>query len=334
MRWAQLTVSSEVGAIDAVGNCLNDIGCNGFVIEDELVPVRLSGYLPVDDRLETRIEQLGDQLVALGGHGVSGAGVDITIRYVDEEDWANAWKAFFKPMRAGKRLIVTPPWELPSITPSSPDSQPQRGDLTRALGNALGPEAVLSARSDLTSAQDNALGPETPQSQPDDVIIIIDPGMAFGTGSHPTTRLCLAAIEEFLIPGTRVADIGTGSGILAIAAAKLGAAYVRACDIDPLAVRIARENTRANGVTVDVSEALPSGAFDLIVANILADVIIGMANDLASRLAPKGVLIASGIIDTRAADVVEALDEIGLTCVELRYEGEWIALVCVFDERR
>jgi ribosomal protein L11 methyltransferase len=287
MRWAQLTVSSEIGAIDAVGNCLNDIGCNGFVIEDEIVPARLSGYIPVDDRIEMRIEQLGDQLIALDSHGVAGASADITIRYVDEEDWANAWKAFFKPMRIGKRLIVAPPWELP-LSPN-------------------------------------------PSSQPDDVTIIIDPGMAFGTGSHPTTRLCLAAIEEFLIPGMRVADIGAGSGILAIAAAKLGAARVHACDIDSLAVRIAGENALVNGVALEMSEALPSGRFDLIVANILADVIIGMADDLVARLAPDGVLIVSGIIETRGADVVAALATRGLTCAEVRYEGEWIALVCVFD---
>jgi ribosomal protein L11 methyltransferase len=278
MRWAQITVDADAAAIDAVGNCLNEIGCGGFVVEDQFAPPHISGYVPVDDRLEQRLEDLGEALAGLEGHGVSGAGTEITLRYVDEDDWANAWKAFYKPARVGNRLVVTPPWEAPPHLPG-------------------------------------------------DVTIIMDPGMAFGTGSHPTTRLCLAAIEDYVRPGMKVADIGTGSGILAIAAAKLGASHVNACDIDSLAVGIAAKNALANEVTIEVGEQLPSGGYDVVVANILADVIIGMADDLTARLLPSGTLIVSGIIDTREADVSAALQARGLTQKEVRREGEWVAIV-------
>lgn len=278
MRWAQITVEADIDAVDAVGNCLNEIGCGGFVVEDQALPPRISGYVPVDDRLEMRLENLGTSLMALEGHGVAGAGTEITLRYVDEDDWANAWKAFYKPIRVGTHLVVTPPWE-------------------------------------------------TPPNSPGDITIVMDPGMAFGTGSHPTTRLCLAAIEDCVKPGMCVADIGTGSGILAIAAAKLGAACVKACDIDTLAAGIASKNAAANHVEIHVGEQLPDGQFDVVVANILADVIIGMADDLAARLAPSGTLIVSGIIDIRETDVAAALETRGLTQKEVRREGEWVAII-------
>ncbi|MGO8670148.1 MAG: 50S ribosomal protein L11 methyltransferase [Capsulimonadaceae bacterium] len=278
MRWAQVTVEAGPAAVDAVCNCLVEIGCAGTLVEDQFDPFQISGYVPVDDRLELRIDRLGEMLPTLAGFGVDGAGTEITLRYVEEDDWANAWKAFFKPIRVGRRLVVTPPWE-------------------------------------------------TPPNLPDDITIIMDPGMAFGTGSHPTTRLCLAAIEDFLRPGNAVADIGSGSGILAIAAARLGAVRVAACDIDPLAVEIAGRNAKVNDVEIALSEGMPAGQFDLVVANILADVIIGMAGDLAARVAEAGTLIVSGIIDTREDDVRRALTAHGLEPAETRREGEWVAIV-------
>ena len=213
-----------------------------------------------------------------GSFGITGAGTELTLHYVEEADWATAWKAFYKPFRVGRRLLVTPPWEHPELAP-------------------------------------------------EDLPLVIDPGMAFGTGSHPTTQLCLTALEDYVRPGHSVADIGTGSGILAIAAAKLGAAPVAANDNDPLAVRIARENAAANGVSVEVTDDLPTGQHDVVVANILADVIIGMSEELHVLLAPGGTLIASGIIDTREADVRQALESIELTHSETRRQTEWVALV-------
>ena len=278
MRWAEIIIEAGPGATDAVGAALYAVGCGGFEVREAAQPPAAVGYLPVDDRLEDRLSSLKDALAGLEGHGVAGAGTDITLHYVEESDWATAWKAFYKPFRVGRRLLVTPPWEHPELAS-------------------------------------------------DDIPLVIDPGMAFGTGSHPTTQLCLAALEDFVQPGHSVADIGTGSGILAIAAAKLGASPVAANDNDPLAVRIARENAAANGVSVLVTDALPTGQHEVVVANILADVIIGMSEELYILLAPGGVLIASGIIDTREADVRQALEGIGLTHLETRRQTEWVALI-------
>jgi len=278
MRWAEIIIEAGPGATDAVGAALYAVGCGGFEVREAAQPPAAVGYLPVDDRLEDRLSSLKDALAGLEGHGVAGAGTDITLHYVEEADWATAWKAFYKPFRVGRCLLVTPPWEHPELAS-------------------------------------------------DDIPLVIDPGMAFGTGSHPTTQLCLAALEDFVQPGHSVADIGTGSGILAIAAAKLGASPVAANDNDPLAVRIARENAAANGVSVLVTDALPTGQHEVVVANILADVIIGMSEELYILLAPGGVLIASGIIDTREADVRQALEGIGLTHLETRRQTEWVALI-------
>ncbi len=279
MRWAEIAVEVSGDAQEAVGALLTEVaGCQGYSAALEMV----LGYLPVDDRLEGTLLALRNSLASLVDAGFPEVVPEITVRFVEEADWANAWKQYFKPQRIGRRLVVKPTWE----------------------------------------AWDAA---------PDDVVIEIDPGMAFGTGLHATTRLCLRALEDAVVPGVSVADVGTGSGILAAAAARLGAARVAAVDIDPLAVRIARENVALNHtesiVHVAESDVPPPGTFDIVVANILADVIIGMAPALRDALRPHGTLIASGIIDTRAEDVRQGLIEVGLTIQETPTEGEWAAII-------
>lgn len=172
------------------------------------------------------------------------------------------------------------------------------------------------------------------EPEPDDVVIELDPGMAFGTGLHPTTQLCLAALEDYLLPGQRVLDLGTGSGILALAAAKLGAAAVTALDIDPVAVDAARANIAANHLTGGIALAQgtlprpePGPTYGLIVANIIARVIRELAPHLAAALSPSGTLIASGILAERQAEVSSALNEVGLRVFECRQSGDWVALV-------
>lgn len=219
------------------------------------------------------------------------------VRPVQDEDWAHAWKKFYKPIRIGKRMVLKPTWE-------------------------------------------------SWQGDPADLVIHLDPGMAFGTGMHPTTRLCIAALEESVQPGDAVLDIGTGSGVLAICALRLGAARVLATDIDPLAVRVAGENALLNGydflpedpgARLELrKESVPpdgAGAFQVVVANILAEVLAKLfdgayANTpLAQPLAPGGTMILSGILADRATIVDDAAQRHGLTAVGRFEEGDWVALL-------
>lgn len=210
-----------------------------------------------------------------------------------EEDWAHAWKKFYKPMRIGRHVVLKPSWE--EFVP-----------------------------------------------EPDDLVVELDPGMAFGTGLHPTTRLCVAALEQTVRPGDRVLDIGTGSGVLSIVAAKLGAAQIVATDIDPIAVDVTRENVEINGLrlapqgTVDVRlESVPAGLaghFQIVVANILAEVIAGLFDTkydnvpLLEPLAADGTMILSGIIEERAFLVEDAAARHGLEIVRREHEGDWLVL--------
>ena len=171
------------------------------------------------------------------------------------------------------------------------------------------------------------------EPQADEVVLRLDPGAAFGTGTHPTTAMCLRALERLVKPGITVFDVGTGSGVLSIAAAKLGAAKVQAADYDATAVRVARENIEANGVAgvVSVGESDLFSAFDgkaeLVTANLIADLVIRLLPDLDAHLAAGGVLLASGIIDDRAQEVREAAETAGFSIAEDHAEKEWHAMV-------
>ncbi len=168
---------------------------------------------------------------------------------------------------------------------------------------------------------------------PGEIVLEMDPGLAFGTGLHPTTRLCVSAIEQVLEPGTSVLDLGTGTGILAMVAARLGAGRVLAVDHDENAVVAARRNIRANHLAREIevrhgSLKDISGRYDLVVANILAPVIIEMAhNGLATRVEPGGTLIVSGILEEQAQEVVDTLHAVGLEWVDTQGEEEWVAIL-------
>ena len=169
--------------------------------------------------------------------------------------------------------------------------------------------------------------------EPDDKVIEIDPGMAFGSGTHETTGLCLELLEETLTGGERVIDVGTGSGILAIGAALLGAKDVLAIDIDPVAVRVAQENIAHNGLEDRVRAvegnllASSDGVCELCVANIIADVICMFARPLNDHIVPGGLFICSGIIKEREQDVVDALNAASYEILEIRRRGEWVAML-------
>lgn len=182
---------------------------------------------------------------------------------------------------------------------------------------------------------------ETFAARPDDIIIELDPGMAFGTGLHPSTRLCIAALEELVRPGDAVLDLGTGSGVLALVAAKLGAGQLLATDIDTLAVQVARENAHLNHIPLGEQLQIEHGSiphdqpgrFQVIVANILAEVLVDLLNSkygdppLTEPLASGGYLILAGILNERAQLVIDAATQHGLHLVSQKEEGDWVALV-------
>ncbi len=207
---------------------------------------------------------------------------------VNEEDWADSWKQYYKPIKTGKRIVIVPVWEK----------------------------------------YDKA---------EEELVVLMDPGMAFGTGTHETTRLCASLLEKYQKPGDKMLDVGCGSGILAICAAKLGASECFACDIDPVSVRIANENAEINEtpqVKAEVSDLLRSvpkisGGYDICCANIVADVIIRMSPDISEYLADDAYLIVSGIITERAEEVVDALDKAGFKLHDELRENGWFAGVVV-----
>lgn len=170
--------------------------------------------------------------------------------------------------------------------------------------------------------------------QPDDVVLTLNPGMAFGTGTHDTTRLCMELLEKYITPQDTVLDVGCGSGILAITAALLGANKIIGCDIDEVAVKVAGENAALNGVQDRIAfhqgdlTSQVEGSFQIICANIVADVIIRLSEDAGCYLAKDGIFITSGIIDTREQDVLNALEQNGFQVIERRTSGGWVALAC------
>lgn len=175
--------------------------------------------------------------------------------------------------------------------------------------------------------------------RPEEAVIMLDPGMAFGTGHHPTTRMCLSELEMLVRPGHNVLDVGTGSGILAIAAAKVGAQHVLALDTDAVAVKAARANVRANHmqrrVRVERHSLIPGATsaivFDLVVANLYSKIIMDMAPDLMALLAPQGNLVVSGITAEKMPDVEACLQALGLELHHMSREGDWVALVGTKD---
>lgn len=221
-----------------------------------------------------------------------------TFQEIREQDWADAWKTHYHPFRVGKRVWIQPSWI----------------------------ELATAGHSPAANGADKAL--------PDDVVLTLDPGMAFGAGSHPTTRMCLMALEEWVEPGQRVLDVGTGSAILAVAAVKLGAGSVLGVDIDETAVRVAQKNAGLNqvnstvtirqGTLADVTET----GWDMVVVNILAPVIISLLKDdgLLDYVARDGRLILSGILAEQIGQVEEAVAEMNGRIIQRQTIGDWAAL--------
>ena len=316
MKWLALHIDTSPAGLEPVENLLSALGIDSLVIEDEgdfrrFLEQNQQYWDYVDEKLDhsmagkCRITFYAEEnpegfaqvaaariaLAELKRDHPDYAPLLMSVDGLEDADWENNWKAFYKPMEIGERLIVIPDWE----------------------------EADPGER----------------------VALRLNPGLAFGTGSHATTRLCLAALERRVRPGMRVLDLGCGSGILSIAALLLGAGSACACDVDEKAVDIAYENAALNGVGRDRYRVLSGdvldrggfleslgGGYDIVVANIVADVIIALAPLAAGLLGRGGVFLCSGIIDERSGEVRGALEAAGLRVLESGEDSGWSCFLC------
>lgn len=258
--------------------------CYGDLIDESILNAdksiaSVSVFLPCEKNYNEAVGFIRERAEA------EGLSVSVEVVGVNEEDWANSWKEYYKPLHIGSRLVIVPAWEQY-------------------------------------------------EKQENEVIVTMDPGMAFGTGTHETTRLVIGLLEKYTEVGCRMLDIGTGSGILAICASKLGASECYAYDIDDVAVRVARDNIESNAcqnIICEQSDLLKNVAkleegYDLITANIVADIIIRMTPDIGKLMHEKTVLLASGIILERSEDVIDCFEKNGFEIAERSMDNGWCAL--------
>ncbi len=312
MKWKKFTLTTTTQAVDLVSSMLNDIGIEGIEVEDnvplteretkgmfidilpELPPdegvARVSFYLDDDEHVADMLEKVESGLDELSLFTDLGERT-IAVSETEDTDWINNWKQYFKPFTVD-HILIKPTWE------------------------------------------------EIPQEHKDKLLVQIDPGTAFGTGMHETTQLCIRQLEKHVTPGCRVLDVGTGSGILGITALKLGAGMVKGTDLDENAIAAVEENLAANQIPGEQFQVIQGNiiddrsvkdwagyeAYDIAVANILADVIICLVDEIPVHLKKGGYFITSGIIDQKEEAVraaFEACEELAVT--EVTRQGEWVS---------
>ncbi|MDP4145666.1 MAG: 50S ribosomal protein L11 methyltransferase [Bacillota bacterium] len=305
-EWLEVNIITSSEAVEAVTGILYNTPVKGVAIDDPqdiefkkknttdwdyfdetLLIVKegaiVKGYYKEEDNFNEYIDYIKESVANLGQFGIDKGQGLVTVSKVNETDWENNWKKYYKPTRVGSRIVIKPIWE-----------EYNKKDY--------------------------------------ELLVELDPGMAFGTGTHETTRMCLQALERYVEEDSTVFDIGTGSGILAIAAAKLNAKKAVGVDLDTVAVTSAKQNVEYNhldnieikhGNLMDVVE----GKADIVVANIIADVIMLLAPDVKNFLNEDGYFISSGIIKDRQNDVINALKENRFDIIEVNNQGEWVCII-------
>ncbi len=308
LKWSELCIHTTNEAIEPISNILHEAGASGVVIEDpkdlakewdtmlgevyELNPddypeegVYVKAYLPLNSFLGETVDAIKQSINNLLLFDIDLGRNKITVSEVNEEDWATAWKKYYKPVKISEKVTITPTWE--EYTPVSSD----------------------------------------------EVIIELDPGMAFGTGTHPTTVLSVQALERFVEEGHTVIDVGSGSGVLSIASVRLGAKQVYAYDLDEIAVKSTTINAKLNKVNEQIAVKQNNlltnveQQADIIVSNILAEIILRFEKDAYRCLKPGGVFITSGIIQAKKQAVKEALVAAGFEIVEMNQMEDWVSII-------
>jgi ribosomal protein L11 methyltransferase len=306
-EWVEIKIITKSEAIEPVSGIFYGLDVKGVAIEDpndiltrEQGPLTwdfadlnileyggkaavVKGYFDKESLKDDIDQYIKNKLNEIKEMGIDIGEGKVIIDSVNEEDWANNWKKYYKPTRIGKRIVVKPIWEE-----------------YKKEGN--------------------------------DIVIELDPGMAFGTGTHETTRMCVQALEKYIKHQDMIFDVGTGSGILAIAAAKLGSKEVMAVDLDPVAVDSARQNVSFNDISnIKVMQGnlldVVNGKADIVVANIIAEIIILLTDDVKKSLNQGGLFISSGIIRERQEAVMQKLIQSGFEIMEINTDGEWVCIV-------
>lgn len=316
MNWLQISIETTAEGIDKVCNALSELGITGFEIEDkddfntfldenkqfwdyvdeELYkekqgPTRVKTYIEENAKAPEMLSAIKSSLEKLKCEEYGT--MELSTKNLLQEDWENNWRQYFKPLYVGDNIVIKPHWE--------------------EIENSEGK-----------------------------LVFEIDPGMTFGSGQHETTRMCVEALEKIVTEGCTVADLGCGSGILSVISLLLGAKYAYAVDIDPNCEKIAYENAALNNVGREVykvecgnvlndknlCDKLANEKYDVVVANIVADVIIPLSKKVRSFMKEGAYFITSGIIDFRKGDVEAALLENGFEIIETKHDGDWYAFVC------
>jgi ribosomal protein L11 methyltransferase len=308
MKWSEICIHTTNEAIEPISNILHETGASGLVIEDpldlvkvrenvygeiyDLDPneypvegVRIKAYLPMNSFLSETVNQIKLAINNLLTYDIDLGTNQVSLSEIDEEEWATAWKKYYKPVKISKKITITPTWE--DYTPVSSD----------------------------------------------EIIIELDPGMAFGTGTHPTTVLSIQALEAYLMENDHVIDVGCGSGVLSIAAAKLGAKEIFAYDLDEVAVESTKFNAEVNKldqqIVVKQNNLLNNvnKKADIIVSNILAEIIVQFVDDAWDNLVDGGLFITSGIIQTKKQLVKDKLIQQGFEILAVNEMEDWISFV-------